>query len=202
MKSWSAGGLVLFVSWTLALATVGLPAALHAEATAERPQYADGDRWVYSRNGEREEQEFVKYESGSYVIKRKLRDRTVFRVYSSEGNMTKEVDEGGRVLREYVKELPHFRFPLRVGKKWYETYYSGAIRRTVRAEVTAYETITVPAGKFWAFKLEVINQRTDRERPAYETLWYTPEVKRLVKYQSREFQTDLELVEYHVTNVK
>ena len=107
------------------------------EMAAARPQYAAGDRWVFSRNGEREEQEFVRYEGDGFIIKRKFRGQTILRYYALDLNQTKEVDEDGTVRREYVKSLPHLRFPLQVGKTWTEAYLADGIRRTISVAVAA-----------------------------------------------------------------
>lgn len=104
--------------------------------------------------------------------------------------------------REYKPDNGYLRFPLFVGKEWSHDYTNirktDTVDRSKRAKVEAYEKVTVPAGVFWAFLIEASNQRLDREYPAYETYWYAPEVKWVVKYKSEEFKWEYELVRIDV----
>lgn len=186
-----------------AAATAGDESVSPVTPVAERPTYVPGDKWIYLRNGQRYEIEFLKYD-GEFVIWRRNRNGAIELLYSSpDGNEIRVTAEDGTLLHDNQGEYALYRFPLAVGKSWESDYIfrARATRRTLSARVTAYEQITVPAGTFWAFKIEVVNQARDRRRPAYETLWYAPEVKRMVKYvspPSSGFNVDIELVEYHL----
>jgi hypothetical protein len=149
-------------------------------------------------NAKRDEMEFLRYESTGFVMRRASAGGPVlFRRYSVDGNPVSDADDTGKVLWEHRGEYALFRFPLRVGKQWHELYHSrGSVARRMQVWVTAYEQVKVPAGTFWAVKLEAINQRLDRPRPAREVYWYAPEVKNIVKYSSAEFETEMELLEY------
>lgn len=66
-------------------------------------------------------------------------------------------------------------FPIYVGKKWNEWY--GEVLCDIK--VVAYEDITVLAGTFKAFKME-----SYRGIDLIETVWYSPEIKVIVKVVS------------------
>ena len=75
-------------------------------------------------------------------------------------------------------------WPLEVGKKWTHNEdwqrADGVTGNTqAQVEVTAYEAVEVPAGKFMAFKIEhkgfFSNSRGNRGQQV-DTFWYSPEV--------------------------
>lgn len=175
----------------------GLASIKTTAPIAERPQYVAGDKWVFDRNGKPYEKLFVEYEGTAFVTKRTYKEKAWFAYSSLDGNPIKAMDEKGNVLWEHRGEYAMFRFPLQVGKKWDELYYSrGSVARRMQVWVTAYEQVTVPAGTFWAFRIEAVNQRLDRPLPAYETYWYAPATKSLIKYVSNEFQLEMKLLQY------
>jgi hypothetical protein len=84
-------------------------------------------------------------------------------------------------------------WPLAVGKRWeFEATWSrpdgvtGSSEQKV--EVTAFEEVTVPAGKFMAYKIEHrgyfrnSNGNTGRQDDTY---WYAPDVKADVKFERK-----------------
>jgi hypothetical protein len=81
-------------------------------------------------------------------------------------------------------------WPLEVGKKWtYEEDWrraDGVTGNTQQdAAVVGYEEVTVPAGKFMAFKIEYSGYyRNDRggQGRQNDTYWYAPEAKADVKH--------------------
>lgn len=167
---------------------------------AERPQYIAGEKWIFDRNGKKWETSFVRYEdNGSFVrlVTIESADSSQFWHFSADLNPFKVTDMKGRTIWKHGGEYTMYRFPLKVGKRWDEIYHSqGFVARRMQAEVTSYEKVTVPAGAFWAFKIEATNHRLDRLRPAYETYWFAPVVKNIVRYSSNEFEVEMKLVQY------
>jgi hypothetical protein len=112
----------------------------------------------------------------------------------------------GRTAAHGLPEIdknPHdgsLQFPLYVGKGWRHHYVEAigndVAQRSKWVEVAAWEQVTVPAGTFWAFRMEMTNQRLGVPQPAYETHWYAPDVKFYVKGYSREFNWEYELGRY------
>jgi hypothetical protein len=90
-------------------------------------------------------------------------------------------------------------FPLETGTSWSYSYeypmYSGTGkgRNELKSKVIGWEQVTVPAGTFWALKIEQTGWSNDLSPSAivatYQragvrvdlTLWYSPEVKYIVK---------------------
>ena len=65
-----------------------------------------------------------------------------------------------RMLNRQQQTLEFLKFPLALGQKW-ETEYNSPVRGTTKAvkrkaetTVTAIEEVSVPAGKFQAFKIK------------------------------------------------
>ncbi len=85
--------------------------------------------------------------------------------------------------------LPLFRWPMEVGKQWSDTVsfyfeYDNFPQLQTRFQVIAYETVTVPAGTFKAFRLHY--KGFHPEFPGSGTVidyWYSPQVKSIVKYR-------------------
>lgn len=99
-------------------------------------------------------------------------------------------------------------WPLEVGKKWAAEWdwtnpngNAGITKQDV--EVVAYEEVTVPAGKFMAFKIEHRGWYTNTTSRGgrgkmNETFWYAPDAKADVKYtyDDGDDQTTRELISY------
>lgn len=86
---------------------------------------------------------------------------------------------------DYHPSGTRYQWPIKVGAKWTEsmTYYdrkSGKSWDPVEQswKVTAYEAVTVPAGKFMAFKLE---SSPGQNNATQTTSWYVPEIGGVVK---------------------
>lgn len=84
-------------------------------------------------------------------------------------------------------------WPLTLGKRWsFESTWvrgDGVRGKTEqKAEVVAYEEVTVPAGRFMAFRIEhrgYYSNSSGRNGTQDDTYWYVPEVKADVKHERR-----------------
>jgi hypothetical protein len=101
--------------------------------------------------------------------------------------------------KDAVTADPHngvLKFPMKVGMSWTHRYtltnfmYSGI--HTATMTVRKYEQIETPAGKFWAFKIERIEEPG---LPTVEIYWFAPEVGLIVKFKSDE--REVQLTSYH-----
>lgn len=78
---------------------------------------------------------------------------------------------------------PYLRLPVRVGKSWSHRFREpiGGTRMRVHVDVTDREQITVPAGTFAAYRLEIDERRIDADEGAKQTCWYAPDIQFPVK---------------------
>ena len=111
---------------------------------------------------------------------------------------------------------PNLGFPLWIGKTWSfpgEALVIGRNAPTSKApriptetncQVVALEEITVTAGTFAAFRCQCECAVTGQpERGCgVSTLWYSPEVKNVIKRKTESNATSLELVEHKVSGQK
>jgi hypothetical protein len=94
------------------------------------------------------------------------------------------------VIAYFVSLLTPAALALRsnLGKQWRHDYVvkssTEEVRRSRTATVVAWEEVTVPAGKFWSFRIEATDQRLDRRTPADDTYWFVPSLGQIVKRQS------------------
>lgn len=193
-------------------------------APVERPEFVVGDRWVFRQVDLYNNEELNKWE---HKVSGLHDDNVLF------AGVTLANKDAAKVGKSYKasasrstltfpdslivegKELK-FDFPLEVGKTW---RYDYKIRRndgkgfttfSVNAEVDGWEEVQVPAGKFKALKvthfIPYSTETTEGRRfsgQLLKTYWYSPEVKREVKYEFVDRgvagnRTRTELVEYEV----
>ncbi|MGD2247611.1 MAG: hypothetical protein PVF58_04335 [Candidatus Methanofastidiosia archaeon] len=110
-------------------------------------------------------------------------------------------------------------FPLYLGKTWEATYtfvewtydktlgewvQTSEIEVEIEAEVTAFESVTVSAGTFEAYKIEVMYYTF---KIVKSFIWYAPEVKNSIKGEAYVIEDKApqlyyhyELVEYHLAS--
>ena len=166
---------------------------------AERPTLEGGYSLTFTNPKVGEWDDIYRGKEGNLLVFEDVYHGKFFKWYATEDlNTVKSV--GRKTEFEHDPHNGVLNFPLSVGKKWTH-YYTNTVgrnvaQRTAWAEVKAYEQVTVPAGTFWAYRIERVNQRAGVPQPAYETYWYSPEVKFFVKYFSREFGWEYELVKY------
>ena len=155
---------------------------LAEEQVAEKPTYTKGDFWFYvERNlSKKMRLTFLREEKDKYVFKLGKSDRTSDYYFTSD------------IKRGIGYPAPIIEFPLKVGKKWEYRYQrkgstKGPTEDNILAEhkVEAYESVTVPAGTFQAFKINVKHEATGSRSlvtmPEKMYFWYAPEVKQLIK---------------------
>lgn len=157
-------------------------------ATADRPEWKVGYQWQYSwkdpsGNGTLTK-EIVREESfggvPSFVLKRaKNEDFYAKDILGLLGTMA-----GGRVTVRRTAPFQALSWPMEVGKEWSNAYLvqrpeeKSPESQENRVVVTKLEPVTVPAGTFDAFKIEIYNARTGALLNEY---WYAPAVKWFVK---------------------
>ena len=186
---------------------------------ADRPDVKTGDRWSWQHiNGLANEKDFTQIEDIVEVSDIEIRTR--IRVKGKQGNViatyTREWNPLDVVSAQYSPNLKELAFPLEVGKKWNGTadkmlFANGKHGKfSLKGEVVAFEKITVPAGTFDAYKINVVLNASGTDEDAnigntVESYWYAPSVKRYVRLENT-FKRDgrvrskdiYELLEYNV----
>jgi len=163
-----------------AIICLSVPAISQAQ-TAEIPALSSfnvGDKWEWRRIDDR-----TKQEEGRF-------SRTVVKI---DGILQFSNGIRNRQISEDFLGIPSAKpwrvWPLEVGKKWaYESDWTRADGVTGNTQqdvaVVAHEEVTVPAGKFMAFKIEhrgyYRNSRGSNGRQN-DTFWYAPDAKANVK---------------------
>ena len=157
---------------------------------AQKPIWKVGYKWEY-------EWENPKTGKSGTLTRRIIREDTsdgipcfVVRVGKSQYFYTKDVlgllttRRRGKDVRKRSAPFQPLAWPLRVGRQWNNVYTreipqeESSSNRDYRFVVTKLEEVTVPAGKFRAFKIEGYYSFTGDI--AYE-FWYSPEVNWIVK---------------------
>lgn len=190
--AWSSG--IFKVDIVLLLAALVFFADRAIAQTVDRPEVRPGDEW-----------KFAVY----YTVPSATPNRTWLIISVTEAVI--EGTENGEPLRLTpelnVLESPRDKssnfkllaFPLEVGKRWHYVndwlfkMNASVGRSTVDAEVVGYENVTVPAGKFSAFKLtskeRLSGTSPDGSQYAAEitrTYWYAPAARTIVKSVSHD----------------
>ena len=107
------------------------------------------------------------------------------------------VDAQGKKIAPPAESALLYDFPLSVGKKWTkvikvepetgppQVYY-------YMYKVVSFEKVTVPAGRFNAFKVEreLYTQNNQKTPTTITHIWYAPEAKNVVKYKSMRPEGD------------
>ncbi len=195
------------------------PPADYKGVIAEKPKLDKGDRWEFGRRDKVITYEFVETRSDDFVFhlqwdewKSENKKETEFR--NSDLNVIQRIDENGdeELITPYRGP---FSFPLWVGKKWSYSFSSsekgkrGSPGELVTIEsdvkVVSYEQVKVPAGTFWAFKIEENRHRRGAKRGRAQTgtnitVWYSPEIKFSVKVEHDNDVYNRDLLHYSLVN--
>ncbi len=148
------------------------------------PTWRPGDSWVYDwksgADSGTKTAEVFQIEELNKVRYYVLRIGHVYHYYTLDFKWTGSVRDG-RVEARMVPPQPWFVWPLEVGRRWvhrgtYEQRDERKEQNDTFAVVSA-ETISVPAGRFYAFK--VIREASPTNSDQY---WYAPEVGWYVKW--------------------
>jgi hypothetical protein len=162
---------------------------------AARPDIHLADRWSWQHtNGLANERDFTQIEDVIEVSESEIRTRVRIKGKPSNGiaTYTREWNPIDISSAQYSPYLKDFAFPLEVGKKWDGTadkmlFSNGKHGKFhLKGEVVAFEKITVPAGTFDAYKINVVLDATGTDEDAnigntVESFWYAPSVKQCVK---------------------
>ncbi|MFA5889563.1 MAG: hypothetical protein WDA27_01200 [Actinomycetota bacterium] len=83
---------------------------------------------------------------------------------------------------DYSPPIRRVAFPLKVGTKWTSTSKTKSRTEKIRGTILARETLTLPAGKFDTFKVQVRGTLSGGQEGTYvSTMWISPELGLQVK---------------------
>ena len=165
---------------------------------ADRPDVRVGDRWSWQHtNGLANEKDFTTIEDVVEVSDTEIRTRirTKGRTGNAVATYSREWNPVDVVSAKYDPNLKQFSFPLQAGKTWDGTadkmlFSNGKHGKFfLNGKVVAFEKVTVPAGTFDAYKIELTLDASGTDEDAnigktVETHWYVPSVRRDVKTEN------------------
>jgi hypothetical protein len=168
--------------------------------TVGAPSVKEGDSWTYVRSDKMDRTRAAKYTT---TVKSVSADGYVTAVEPLEGSMTAREDrynkDGNLVDFEGFKFQPFvgiYEFPLSAGKQWESKYTwfsptaNAQLSGTRRNKVAGWETVKTPAGEFKALKITAETQIMGRSgfgSSTQATYWYAPDVRRLVRVETKGF---------------
>ena len=174
---------------------VEVKAGVRSGPKAEKPEWKVGYEWTYAwkqndRSG-RYTSEIVREDMFEGIPSYVTRNGKNESYYAKDvlGVVARKTD--GQL--EYKRSSPRLNYlwPLELGKEWTNSYLRENIKErssqtfNYRMVVPKMEEVTVPAGTFETFKVEVYIPHTGKLFAEY---WYSPKIKRAVK--EREFLDD------------
>ncbi len=168
-----------------------------SQALVPRPLLRVGDRWVSEVTDHQDAR--LNYRSERTVIEAG-RDTVLTSVRTLKSNYTRTVEyDIDWALRSsrlpngaatfFRPALPYMQFPAAPGKAWsesvVETSSTGEEKvHQIQASIIRWETVTVPAGTFWALRVELSDRISINGATVHsgtDISWYVPQVKRSVK---------------------
>lgn len=169
--------------------------AAHSQTAADAPPvWKVGDTWEYSNSDlltgleqSKTRLEITESDADGYTI-RSFPSNIITRSSRSMNFAFKD--------EKRSSESGHYQFPMEVGKSWKTVHFyscgSGVCKDEFTREIVAKEKVKVPAGEFEAYKIvakgwfyivENRDGRTETSGRKELTYWYSPEVRRQVKYE-------------------
>lgn len=196
----------LIQKFALAFACVALAYAPAFAQQAERPDWKVGDEWVYKvtevNDGNKVSEyqhEIEKIDDGKIMIRRSEKNAEGVMVSGSLNTYNADMNyvtvEGKGVTS--TPSSQSLQWPLQPGKKYpvefsyVNTENSRKGSTDMKSEVSELQDITVPAGTFKAYKISSQGFWTRRDSEysgsgkEAQTIWYAPEVKRWVKWETQ-----------------
>jgi hypothetical protein len=173
----------------------------------DAPIWNVGDSWRYSRSDLRWwEYRVEKIDEDFYIIKNPFSvdwlglDKKTLELknyINSKGNRKKTFDP----------TIYYFDFPIYVGKKWAKTESLRNVdgiylNYLIEFKVISYEDITIPAGKFKAFKIEHKMTSLHHMSGGNAYIWFSPEVKNVVKVMYENVSFWVKFTDYELTSFK
>ena len=176
--------------------------------TVGKPAFQLGDYWVYNKldgnNGtllDVVSEELIKIDASGYRLTGTQGFGSFVTTVMRNNDFNKTREEGEKKFLHQTKPFyPHYAFPLNKGKSWKQrvelTWSTVSDVKIVfdglESKVLGWELVTVPAGNFWALKIESTgwNNGTNSEYQwagkVTETQWFAPDARNVVRTEYLE----------------
>lgn len=175
-------------------------------ARIEGPAVKVGDAWIYNRlDGWNN----VLLDISLVRVKRVAAEGIFMEASALDGSNIARIQrtpdfnlvriEAPRFTKTTLPYYPNFSFPLWVGKTWKgkvaftSTDQPGKeVSADLEVRVVGFESVTVPAGTFFALKIELHGPYRARNLEGSwtgrieDTLWYAPEARNAVRYEYKD----------------
>ena len=160
-----------------------------SQEKCDAPIWNVGDSWRYRYADKKEWQYTVeRIEGNLYIVEDRYGvDKPCFDKKTLE--LKFYLTPQGKKVRTKSDFGLYYDSPLYVGKKWAKMFSGqdtagGAIDYLHEFKILSFEDVTVPAGTFKAFKIEFIRKEINRFTALKFHIWYSPEVKNIIKYSN------------------
>jgi hypothetical protein len=189
----------------LNLVVLSITTLLWAQERCEAPVWNVGDSWRYRTDNKKEREYKVLgvedfKNTKIYVVESRYGfNKKGFDIRTLE--LKVDISPDGKKIVPMTDWNWFYDFPLYVGKKWEKMTEGKTAVNTPRNyvftyKVLSFENVTVPAGTFKAFKIESEQRSMAHISNTFVTyLWYSPEVKREVKFQPGPHSGDWRITE-------
>ena len=154
----------------------------------ELPVWDIGDYWVFQYNDKNWwSHKVVRVENDLYIIQNP-NDKYAYGYDTKSLHLKVYIDSEGKKVIPQTESGLSYDFPLYVGRKWSKTL-QGILTDNRKQDylytfqVMSFEKIIVRAGAFRAFKIECERNVIGSGNTAISHVWYSPEVKNMVKFQ-------------------
>jgi len=185
-----------------------------SQEKCEAPVWNVGDYWIFQSNNKSWwSQKVVRIESDLYIIKNP-NDRYTYGYDINSLNLKVYVDSEGKKVTPQTESGLSYDFPLYVGKTW-SKMLQGVLTDNREQDylytfqVISFEHVILRTGVFKAFMISCKRNMIGSGNTATCYIWYSPEVKNIVKFKfiasygdQRTIARDYELVTYRFTSTK
>jgi hypothetical protein len=171
-----------------------IPVIVYSQDKIEAPVWNVGDKWMFTAHPT---MVVVKADDSTYTVKSVTsKEENVYIYDKASLNILYSLEGDKRIPYKRMNKQA-LDFPLSIGKAWKDRYSTNLSRGNIRLPqeytfiesrtVLGWEDVEVRAGKFKALKMEVKHERLEdiKGQPKEGRLWvwYSPEVKNLIKCQ-------------------
>ena len=178
----------LILSWVLwgCATTSEVEIVPQTDEKCEVPIWNKGDYWRFMYDDKREWQYTVESTDGNFYV---VEDRYGMNKPCFDKKtlaLVSYIKSDGSKLKPSNPSIFYCEFPLYVGKKWKKSYTTIpdrgqlAVNYLNEYRIMSYEDISVPAGTFKAFKVEM-NQTNYAGGSGKAYIWYSPGARFVVK---------------------
>jgi hypothetical protein len=183
-----------------------------AQERCDTPVWNVGDYWKFQLNDLRWwSYKVVRVEDNLYVLENP-NDKYLYGFDAKSLQFKGYIDSTGKKTIPRIPSAMFYDFPLYAGKKWSKIFQGELVGHMLQDylytfKVISFENVIVRAGALDAFKIELEQNMIGGGNAAIFHVWYSPEVKNIIKYKFvtsygtwRITAQDYELVTYKLAS--